>query len=273
MQLIQIGMDEALKIQQECESAEYEAFVEKFKPKKTTDDCYTPAPVFDAVVAWAAKAYGFRLSDVVRPFWPGGDYRSFPYPDGFVVCDNPPFSILSEIIGFYMQRGIRFFLFAPSLTLFSAARRYDVTCIVADCSIVYENGAKVKTGFVTNMDDVNRFTTAPDLHAAVRAAVDAVRAEQVRTLPKYEYPDAVVSAANLHRIAQYVRFAVPKREAAFIRAMDAQKVAGKEIFGGGFLISERAAAERAAATEWTLSDRERRLMAQMEETWKRSNAN
>lgn len=29
--------------------SEYDAFVEKFKPKKTTDDCYTPANVYDAV--------------------------------------------------------------------------------------------------------------------------------------------------------------------------------------------------------------------------------
>lgn len=28
---------------------EYAAFVEKFKPKKTTDDCYTPENIFDAV--------------------------------------------------------------------------------------------------------------------------------------------------------------------------------------------------------------------------------
>lgn len=26
---------------------EYEAFVDKFKPKKTTDDCYTPPDVYD----------------------------------------------------------------------------------------------------------------------------------------------------------------------------------------------------------------------------------
>jgi hypothetical protein len=28
---------------------EYEAFVDKFKPKKTTDDCYTPPDVYDTV--------------------------------------------------------------------------------------------------------------------------------------------------------------------------------------------------------------------------------
>ena len=31
---------------------DYDGFVEKFKPKKTTDDCYTPPAVYDAVVGW-----------------------------------------------------------------------------------------------------------------------------------------------------------------------------------------------------------------------------
>jgi len=31
-------------------SPEYAAFLDKFKPKKTTDDCYTPAPVYAAGV-------------------------------------------------------------------------------------------------------------------------------------------------------------------------------------------------------------------------------
>lgn len=30
----------------------YEEFVEKFKPKLTTDDCYTPAKVYDAVLSF-----------------------------------------------------------------------------------------------------------------------------------------------------------------------------------------------------------------------------
>lgn len=28
---------------------DYDGFVEKFKPKKTTDDCYTPPDVYDCV--------------------------------------------------------------------------------------------------------------------------------------------------------------------------------------------------------------------------------
>lgn len=41
---------------------DYLGFVEKFQPKKTTDDCYTPAPVYDAVLGWAAREYGIGSS-------------------------------------------------------------------------------------------------------------------------------------------------------------------------------------------------------------------
>lgn len=34
---------------------DYDAFVEKFKPKKTTDDCYTPDAVYDTVLKWVEK--------------------------------------------------------------------------------------------------------------------------------------------------------------------------------------------------------------------------
>ena len=100
----------------------YEEFVEKFKPKKTTDDCYTPPRVYEAVKDWVVKEYGIDPTKIVRPFYPGGDYERFEYPEGGVVLDNPPFSILSKILRFYDERGIAYFLFAPTLTIFSSAK-------------------------------------------------------------------------------------------------------------------------------------------------------
>ena len=32
----------------------YEQFIEKSQPKRTTDDCYTPPPVYEALLQWAA---------------------------------------------------------------------------------------------------------------------------------------------------------------------------------------------------------------------------
>ena len=45
-------------------------------------------------------------ADVVRPFWPRGDYEPSEYPEGCVVVDNPPFFILARIQDFYPGLGI-----------------------------------------------------------------------------------------------------------------------------------------------------------------------
>ena len=103
------------------EDEEYQAFLEKFQAKKTTDDCFTPDVVYTAVAEWCATKYGIKRKDMVRPFYPGGDYQKENYPKGAVVVDNPPFSILSQILTFYKENGIKFFLFAPTLTLFSSS--------------------------------------------------------------------------------------------------------------------------------------------------------
>lgn len=101
------------------ESKEYAEFIEKFKPKKTTDDCYTPGNIYDVVLSFAVKEYGLEGREVLRPFYPGGDYENTDYPDGCVVIDNPPFSILSkicafmtnaELITFYLHRSSPCFL-------------------------------------------------------------------------------------------------------------------------------------------------------------------
>jgi hypothetical protein len=65
--------------------AGYQAFVDKFKPKKTTDDCYTPEPVYKAVLDWVVNEYGIDPNNIVRPFWPGGDYLREEYPEGCTV--------------------------------------------------------------------------------------------------------------------------------------------------------------------------------------------
>ena len=45
---------------------DYAGFVEKFKPKKTTDDCYTPPAVYEAVKDWACRRYGIDPACTVR---------------------------------------------------------------------------------------------------------------------------------------------------------------------------------------------------------------
>ena len=112
----------------------YDGFVEKFKPKKTTDDCYTPPEVYDVVLKHVRETY--NIADdvpIVRPFYPGGDYENYDYPEGCVVVDNPPFSIFAKILDFYQARGIRFFLFAPHLTGMCATLPRDGVTFVCVC--------------------------------------------------------------------------------------------------------------------------------------------
>ncbi|MBQ5685393.1 MAG: hypothetical protein IIV27_07130, partial [Clostridia bacterium] len=131
---------------------QYDDFVEKFKPKKTTDDCYTPPMVYDVIKDWAVRRYGLEGRPILRPFYPGGDYENEVYPEGCVVIDNPPFSILSNIERFYISNGIDFFLFGPGLTIFKPDP--ELSYVICALNIKYENGADVPTSFVTNMGDV-----------------------------------------------------------------------------------------------------------------------
>lgn len=138
--------------------------------------------------------------------------------------------------------------------------------IICDACIAYENGAVVCTAFVTNLGDRETVAqTAPKLGAAINTAVRKIKKEQVRQLPKYEYPDHVVTAALINRYSKYgVDFKIKRSDCVRISALDAQK--GKGIFGSGLLLSHRAAAEKKIAEKkaaekaeihaWKLSDRE-----------------
>lgn len=75
---------------------EYQEFLKKFEAKKTTDDCYTPDNIYDAVRDWAAEKYEIGNAAIVRPFYPGGDYKREKYPSGCVVIDNPPFPLFQK---------------------------------------------------------------------------------------------------------------------------------------------------------------------------------
>ena len=260
-------------LEQAClfdDNPEYDSFVAKFEPKKTTDDCYTPPLVYAAIRDWVCDRYDIDPACIVRPFFPGGDFVN--YPEGCLVLDNPPFSILSEICKFYLAKDIPYFLFAPSLTAFGgrtvATRMNHIIC---DADITYENGAVVRTAFVTNLDKDIVAETAPDLREAIAAAMRQIKAETAKTLPKYAYPMHVLTAAMLQKYAHYgVAMTVRRSDCTAIGALDSQRLNRKAIFGGGLLLSERAAAERAAAERaaahtWELSERELQIIRDLGE--------
>ena len=255
------------------EDAEYQEFLEKFKLKKTTDDCYTPAPVYDAVARYVEETYGVSRDRFVRPFYPGGDYRNEDYPKDCVVVDNPPFSILAEILRFYDAKDIRFFLFAPTLTLFSSSSSSSsCTALPLAVAVLYENGASVNTSFLTNLEDRSvRLRSAPKLYAMVSEGVDEFTRTLRKSLPKYSYPPHIITSAWVGALSRLgIEFSVPVAESEGISGLDAQKEAGKAIFGKGYIVSdavkaEREKAEREKAERWDLSDRERAIIMRLNE--------
>lgn len=251
------------------ESVEYLTWLEKFEVKKTSDSCFTPPAVYDAARNWAVNEYQLHGFKIERPFYPSGDYQAAAkdYDDKTVVIDNPPFSIASEIVRFYEERNIKYFLFANHLTLFNPRARCS---IIVNETFRYTNGAKINTSFITNLDD-NAVRTAPDLKAAIQ---EADKESEKPPLPRYKYPDNLITAAILGKIAT-IDFRVPRGQVSeLVRQLDSQREADKAIFGGGFLICDKSAeklkkAERQAEElkasriddtqeilEWTLSDRE-----------------
>ena len=240
---------------------DHDAFVEKFEVKKTTDDCYTPKAVFDLVLDYVNENFDLSGRKIIRPFFPGGDFEAIEYQPNHVVIDNPPFSIISKICRFYIDNNVPFFLFAPHLTLF--ASDIDVTHIVVGANITYENGAVVKTSFLSNMFGDAKIIGDAGLYERFKILEASGKVQ----LPKYEYPDHIATVSGIFFIVEKgISIKIDKKSAKHCRALASQKTHGKAIFGCGFLISEKAAAEKAAAEKaaaekvftmkWELSERE-----------------
>lgn len=145
----------------------YDAFVEKFtKPReKTTDDCYTPEPVYNTVLEWLGEQVDLAGREIVRPFWPDTDYKTFYYPEGCVVVDNPPFSILSQIVTYYVANNIAFFLFAPGKTLFT---KRPITHVVVNTNVTFENKAAINIGFLSSLFGNTRVWLCGELRRRLR---------------------------------------------------------------------------------------------------------
>lgn len=78
------------------------------------------------------------------------------------------------------------------------------------------------------------------------------------------FPDNIVTAAKVGWIVEKgIPYELRREDAIHIRELDSMRAAGKAIFGSGFLISERAAAEKAAAKRWALSKREELIIEEL----------
>ena len=141
--------------------------------------------------------------------------------------------------------------------------------IVCDAEITYHNGAKVKTAFITNLSEGIVAQTAPELGKRIAIEEKKNIKDQKKQMPKYIYPDHVLTATLMLRYCHWgIDMLIRAEDCTFIRALDSQRAAGKALFGSGLLLSnraaaERAAAERAAAERWELSPREMEIIERL----------
>lgn len=85
---------------------DYEGFVNKFKPKLTTDDCMTPEPIYDAVANWVAHQYGLSRENFVRPFWPGAGRETNIYGCGYLLSDAKAAELRAAELKLVTQRDV-----------------------------------------------------------------------------------------------------------------------------------------------------------------------
>ena len=243
----------------------YDAFLDKFDVKKTTDDCYTPKEVMDIILNYVNEKYPLENKQIIRPFFPGGDYENINYPYNAVVIDNPPFSIITKICKYYIERNIKFFLFCPHLTAFSS--NIDATHIIASADITYENNATIKTAFVSNLYNDLKIIGDANLHLKFKELQEKNKVN----LPKYEYPEHIVTVSKVaYCVEKGINIQFEKKDLKHYRGMDSQKKHGKALFGSGFIASNKAAAAQAAAQAavnkrdnvivWELSQKEKEII-------------
>lgn len=240
---------------------DYESFVAKFREgPKTTDDTFTPRDVYEAVVRYVGEVFPLEGKEILRPFYPGGDYERASYPEDGVVIDNPPFSMFTKICAFYAARRIPFFLFGPGLTIASCCKY--CTAVVVGRQLTFANGAAVKCNFASNLFGDTMIMTAPRLDRLLAACPS----QNVKAgLPRYAYPEELLSVSDMQTICSGgVDFRVGRSEAAVVRKLDnmpREKRGG--LFGDHFLLSAAKAKAKAEADRTihvALSPRERRVV-------------
>ena len=222
-----------------AEFYDYEGYVAKFRTQdlpKTTDETYTPEDVYECVVDYVSTIFPLEGKVVERPFYPGGDYRHYPYQPNGVVIDNPPFSILRQIVDYYLEIGHPFFLFAPEVCSAGYACN-GCTVFFMDHDIVFGNGAKINVAFVGNLTPQWGVVCASSLTRAIEAAPSQQPPKP--KLKSYAIPHNMLHFSELSTLAAL------EEDTAFHSAEvcpTKAKYEGRTVgFGYKFLLSDNAA--------------------------------
>ena len=224
---------------------DYASFVAKFTEQpKTTDDCYTPEDVYNAVVEYVGTITDMTGKCILRPFYPGGDYENAEYPDNGIVIDNPPFSMFTKIVRWYLANDVPFFLFGNGMTIMQVCK-YGATAVIADLNLTFHNGACVRVNFATNLIPEMMAVTAPRLHNAIEACPSQ---NQKIGLPKYRYPDNVISVSQLQTITNGgIEIGIPRAASITIGGLDNHPKGKSALFGDHILAAQAAAKATAQA--------------------------
>lgn len=205
----------------------YEEFVDKFKNKKTTDDCYTPPDIYKIISNYFCEKLNLDKSKIIRPFYPGGDYEHEDYTDK-IVLDNQPFSKTKEILNFYLKNNVPYILFADGRMLCDTIRKHPEcgACIIKR-QIEYENKAKVQTVFISNM------WKGIVLDGELQKLLDDYYKEHSKKKPKDERKENQYSSIDLCNL-------VPK-DGKTIKVIknyhhDNKCKTGKALYGGAIVI-------------------------------------
>ena len=207
---------------------DYESYIKKFEGKKTTDDTYTPRDVFEAVLQYVSEIYDLNGKQILRPFYPGGDYERAEYPADGVVIDNPPFSIFNKVVAFYAARKIPFFLFGPGMTILNVFKFCSV--VIVSPAIRFENGANVRCNFATNLLETKQVTTACRLSKLLKNCKSQQNANSIKL---YDYPAEVLSVSDLQTIANGKDdFTITEKETVIIESLNGRKLFGPHLLIG-----------------------------------------
>lgn len=218
---------------------DYESYVAKFQNSnapKTTDDTYTPKDVYEAVLQYVGENIDLSDKVILRPFYPNGDYENAEYPENGVVIDNPPFSIFTKICKFYTEQDIPFFLFGPGLTILSVSK--FCTSVFINQQIKFHNGAVVRCNFASNLFGDLSAMTSVRLNELIKNCPS--QSSQDSRLPRYVYPDEVISCSDMMIIAGgSVDFKVERRNTKNIK-----EIGHVKLFGGHLLTNSEIGARK-----------------------------
>lgn len=238
----------------------------------TQDECYTPPAVYDAVLDYAVERYNLQGKHVVRPFIPGGDYTKYVYTKNDVVIDNPPFSITTKIVNWYIDHNIPFFLFINGLYGVSLSRglhgKATVIATNAPVSFYHKLDNKlIRLGFVTNLEPKNIIirgdaTLTNRLNGLVKK----------KPFKRYHYPDNFLKNSDiLAALQRNVELKLTTNNSLFEDNLDYHKAHHLSVFGGGYLVNDQLYAEFKESLKHdlpgtycvTLSTREQKIIEEL----------